>query len=393
MTYEHQNSDGEPASRIRILHLLPDKDNRSRLLENLVTGLDKKIFSQVICYLSGDDDKLGPLEKWGYEIVGLGIPKNKLKHFMPSLVFQVAKIVREQDIDIVHCQRHKCTVYGTIAACMASKNVKVVTTVHGLNRTRTLGRKLLNIALFSRISRIIAVSEAVRQDILKTNRISPPDKVITVYNGIDTKRFTISGLTQQEAQSRLDLIDKDAFVFGTVGRLTKVKGQAVLLKTFARVCQKHPGSCLVLVGRGPLETELRELAAKLNIENRVMFLGYRKDIPEILRAYDVFVLPSFSEGLCLSLLEAMVSGIPAIASRVGGIPEVLNSPDLGIMVSPNSVEELALAMGRYCEMDKVKRNGVGKASRDRVVNEFTKGKMISTMAKEYISVMNNAVSQ
>ena len=84
---------------IRILHLLPDKDNRSHLLENLVTGLDKKTFSQVICYLSGDDDKLGPLEKWGYEVIGLGIPKKKLKRFQPSIVFQVAKIVREQDID------------------------------------------------------------------------------------------------------------------------------------------------------------------------------------------------------------------------------------------------------------------------------------------------------
>ncbi len=378
---------------IRILHLLPDKDNRSRLLENLVTGLDKKIFSQVICYLSGDDDKLSPLEKWGYEVIGLGIPKKRLKRFQPSLVLQLARIVREQEVDIVHCQRHKCTVYGTLAAWMAGKNVKVITTVHGLNRTRTLGRKLLNRALFNRISRFIGVSEAVCHDILKTNRISPPDKVITVYNGIDTKRFTISGLTQQEARSRLDLVDKDAFVFGTVGRLTKVKGQAVLLKAFTRVCQKHPRSCLVLVGRGPLETELRELAAKLNIDNRVIFLGYRKDIPEILRAYDVFVLPSLSEGLCLSLLEAMVSGIPAIASRVGGIPEVLNSPDLGSMVSSNSVEELALAIGRYCEMDKVKRNGIGKASRDRVVNEFTKEKMISTMAKEYIAVMNNTGSQ
>ena len=375
------------------MHLLPDKDNRSRLLENLVTGLDKKIFSQVICYLSGDDNKQNPLERWGYEVVGLGIPKKKLKRFQPSLVFQVARIVREQYIDIIHCQRHKCTVYGTLAAWMASKNVKVVTTIHGLNRTRTIGRKLLNHALFNRISCIIGVSEAVCHDILKTNRISPSEKVITVYNGIDTKRFNISGLTQQQAKTRLDLIDRDAFVFGTVGRLAKVKGQAVLLKAFARVCQKHPSSWLVLAGQGPLETELRELAAELNIDKRVIFLGYRKDIPEILRAYDVFVLPSLSEGLCLSLLEAMVSGIPVIASRVGGIPEVLNSPDLGRMVSPNSVEELALAMGRYCKMDKVKRNGLGKASRDRVLNKFTKEKMISTMAKEYIAVMNNAGSQ
>jgi glycosyltransferase involved in cell wall biosynthesis len=393
MTKEQRNSDDEPVSRIRILHLLPDKGNRSHLLENLVTGLDKKIFSQLVCYLSGNDDKLSPLEKWGYEVVDLGIPKKKLKRFQPSLVLQLARILREQEVDIVHCQRHKCTVYGTLAAWMAGKNVKVVTTVHGLNRTRTLGRKLLNRAIFGRISRIIAVSESVRHDILKTNRIPSPDKVVTVYNGIDTKRFSASGLTQQEARSRLDLADKDAFVFGTVGRLTKVKGQAVLLRAFARVCQKHPNSWLVLVGKGPLEKELRDIVAELNIDKRVLFLGYRKDIPEVLRAYDVFVLPSLAEGLCLALVEAMAVGVPVIASRVGGVPEVLNSPDLGVMVSPSSVGELALAMERFCEMDKVKQNEIGKALRDRVLDEFTKDKMISAMTKEYIAVMNNARSQ
>lgn len=393
MINEQRNSNSEPVSRIRILHLLPDKDRRFPLFENLVTGLDKQIFSQVICYLSGADDKHSPLKKWGYEVIGLGIPKKKLKRFQPSLVLQLARIVREQEVDIVHCQRHKCTVYGTLAAWLAGKNVKVVTTVHGLNRTRTLGRKLLNLALFSRISRIIAVSNAVRHDIQKTNRISSPDKVVTVYNGIDTRRFSESSLTQQEARSRLGLSDEDAFVFGTVGRLAKVKGQTILLKAYARVCQKYPNSWLVLAGKGVLDTELRKLSAELNIDKRVVFLGYRKDIPEVLRAYDVFVLPSLSEGFGLALMEAMTSGIPVIASNVGGVPEILHSPSLGIMVSPSSVEELASAMERLCAMDKAKRNEVGKALRNRVCSEFTKGKMIPAMTNEYISIMNTPGSQ
>lgn len=392
MTNNPGNSNNKPVSQIKILHLLPDKDRRFSLFDNLVTGLDKQTFSQVICYLSGNNEKHNLLQELGYEVIGLGIPKQSLKRFRPSLVFQLAAIIKKQHIDIIHCQRHKCTVYGTLAAWIAGRHVRVVTTVHGQNRTRTLIRKLLNWTLFKRISRIIGVSVAVRDDILKTNWISHPDKVVAVYNGIDIEQFSTSNLTRQEAQSRIGLADKDAFVFGTVGRLTKVKGQNILLKAYARVHEKYSNSRLILAGNGPLETELRELATKLRVQNSVIFLGQRIDVPEVLWTYDAFVLPSLSEGLCLALLEAMASGIPVIASKVGGIPEILNSPDLGIMVSPSSVEDFALAMERLYGMDKTKRDEIGKALRDRVLDKFTKEKMVSKTTEEYIDVMNEAGS-
>lgn len=395
MVNDYNKGDFSRILKAGILHLLPYTDTRclsENIFENLITGLDKEIFSQAICYLSGDNDGQGPLEKQGYEVIRLGIPKKGLKSFKPSIVFQIARILKKGTIEIIHCQRHKATVYGTLAAWIAGRHVKVVTTIHGLNRTRTLGRKLLNWFLFKRISRIVGVSFAVRNDILKTNKISSPDKVVTVYDGIDAKQFTDSNLTQKEARDRLGLPDKEAFIFGTVGRLTKIKGQTILLKAFASVCQKYPTSWLVLAGKGPLEIELRHLAAKLNIDKRVIFLGHRKDIPEVLRAYDVFVLPSFSEGFGMALVEAMASSIPVIASRVGSIPEILNGPEPRMLVAPSSVEELALAMERFCGMDKVKRDEIGKALRDRVLNEFTKEKMTSAMSKEYIAVMNEARS-
>jgi glycosyltransferase involved in cell wall biosynthesis len=393
MKNNHRKNNIDPASKIRILHLLPDKDRKFSLFENLVTGLDKQAFSQSICYLHGNMDEPNPLKKLGYEIFCIGIPKKKLRRFRPSMVFQIARIIKEQDIDIVHCQRHKPTVYGTLAAWMVSGNIKVVTTVHGRNRTRTIGRKLLNRILFKRILRIFAVSKAVRNDIIKTNWALSADKVVTVYNGIDTKQFSNFSHTRQEARERLHLPNKETFIFGTVGRLTKVKGQVLLLKAFASVCRKYPNSLLVLAGVGPLEAELRSLAAKLNIQKHVVFLGYRKDIPDVLQAYDVFVLPSLSEGLPLALMEAMVTGIPVIASRVGGIPEILNSPHLGAMVSPSSMEELTSAMERVREMDATKRNEIGQILKNRVLGEFTKEKMVAAMAKEYTAVMNNHASR
>ncbi len=393
MNNELKDSAIETTAQIKILHVLSDQDKRLRPLENLVNGLDRGMFSQVVCYLRGDDDKHTKFEAWGHDVISLHTSKKKLRRFQPSVVFQLARIIKERGIDIVHCQLHKPTVYGTLAAYMTGKNLRVISHVRGLNRTRTLRRKLFNWALFRRISRIIAVSNAVRDDIGRTNWMPFLDKVVTIYNGIDVKPFMDSHLTREEARIGLGLPEKDAFVYGTVGRLAETKGQGVLLTAFARVYEKYPESWLILAGEGRLESELRALAAELNIHERVVFLGYRTDVPVVLRACDVFVLPSIAEGLPGALLEAMATGIPVIASRVGGVPEILNNPELGMMISPSSVGELTTAMERLGSMDEVERNDIGKALRERVHVEFTKEKMISVISREYIAVMNEPMGQ
>jgi glycosyltransferase involved in cell wall biosynthesis len=393
MTKEPKDSAIETTAQIKILHVLSDQDKRLRPLENLVSGLDRNIFSQVICYLTGDDDKHTMFEAWGHDVISLDIAKEKLRRFRPSVVFQLARIIEEEEIDIVHCQFHKPTVYGALAAYITGKNLKIISHVRALNRTRSFQRKLLNGILFRRISRIIAVSNAVRDDIVRTNFMSSPDKVVTIYNGIDVQAFMDSCPTREEARTQLGLTDKDAFVYGTVGRLVETKGQEVLLKAFARIYKKYPKSWLIITGEGRLESELRALSAELNIHERVLFLGYSSEVPKVLKAYDVFVLPSIAEGLPGALLEAMATGIPVIASRVGGVPEILNDPSLGIVVSSASVDELASAMERLCGMDEKIRNMIGEALRERVLEEFTKEKMISAISREYVAVMNEPMGQ
>jgi glycosyltransferase involved in cell wall biosynthesis len=376
----------------RILHLLSDKDKRIRPLENLVSGLDSNLFSQVIFYLKGDSDKHTEFEAWGHDVITLNRSSTRNRGFQPSVVFKIAEIIRERQIDIVHCQRHKPTVYGTLAAYLTGKNVKVISHVRGLNRTRTLRRRLLNMLLYKRIARIIAVSNEVREDIVKSNSTAVREKGVTVYNGINVESFVDCGLTRRQARSRLDLPDRQGFVYGTVGRLVETKGQKVLLKAFSNVYQQHPDSWLILAGAGRLEAELRALATDLNIHERVVFLGFRNDIPEILKAYDVFVLPSIAEGLPGALLEAMATGIPVIASRVGGVPEILNSPGLGVMVPPSSVDDLVVAMEQLLSMEEMRREEAGKALRRRVLEEFTTEKMVSAMTEEYMKVIREDIA-
>jgi glycosyltransferase involved in cell wall biosynthesis len=346
------------------------------------------MFSQIVCYLRGHDEQVTELEQLGHDVISLNVSKKKLRRLQPRAVLQPAKIIKEREIDIVHCQRHKPAVYGALAAYITGKNLKVISHVRGLHRTRSFKRKLLNGISFRRISRIIAVSDAVRHDIVRTNLLSSSDKVVTIYNGIDVKAFMDVDLSREEARTRLGLSDKDAFVYGTVGRLEETKGQEVLLRAFARVWGQYPKSWLIITGKGNLESELKALAARLKIQERVVFTGYRTDIPAVLKAYDVFVLPSVAEGLPGALLEAMATGIPVIASRVGGVPEILNDPGLGIMVSPSSVDELASAMERLFSMNDTRRSMIGKALRERVLEEFTPAKMIAAITKEYVTLMN-----
>jgi len=235
---------------------------------------------------------------------------------------------------------------------------------------------------------MIAVSAAVRDDIISNNFKSFAAKVVTIYNGIDVQLFIHSNLTPETAKTRIGLPDKKVFVYGTVGRLVETKGQSILLQAFAQISEECPQSWLVLAGGGRLESELRRLAAELGIQESVIFLGHRHDILEVLKAYDVFVLPSVAEGLPGALLEAMATGLPVIASRVGGVPEILNIPELGTMVSPRSVDDLASAMKALYKTPDEKRDEIGKALRERVLEEFSKEKMIAAITAEYLTVMN-----
>ena len=371
----------------KILHLLHDKDKRSRLFENLVNGLSSRGFEQIICYLRGSSDIENPLEQQGYPVNNLN--QNRLRGFRPGLVFQLADLIRIYDIDLIHCQRHKPTVYGTLGALLAGKGCKVISTVHGRRRTRTLRRRLGNFLFFKRISCIVSVSNAVREDILKTNLALEPGKVTTVYNGIDVEHFENKAeFSPFEIRQRLGLPNSHVMVFVTVGRLTRVKGQEYLIEAFERVHRKFPNTCLALAGAGPLEGHLKAVSKQLRIENNVRFLGYRTDIPEILHACDCFVLPSLSEGHPLSLLEAMAAEKFTIATRVGGVPEILDSPEFGFTVHPASVTHLADAMEKVCKMDKTALGAYGIKLKKRVENSFTTAKMVSSTAELYRKIIS-----
>ncbi|MCX5638738.1 MAG: glycosyltransferase family 4 protein, partial [Planctomycetota bacterium] len=225
---------------------------------------------------------------------------------------------------------------------------------------------LVNLLLFRRINRLIPVANKVKEDVLRNNRFLSEDKLFVLENSVDYERFAKISISKEDAK-RLLGTSPDAFVFGTIGRLAPTKGLPYLIEAFAKVKQQMPSAQLVLVGDGRLRNELEQRAAKTLCADSIHFLGHRNNTPELLRAMDVFVLPSIAEGMPRAILEAMAGGVPCVATGVGGIPELLDGGNMGLLVPPADTDALAQAMLTVANMpkdklDKLIQNAQSKAT-------------------------------
>jgi glycosyltransferase involved in cell wall biosynthesis len=174
-------------------------------------------------------------------------------------------------------------------------------------------------------------------------------------------------------------------VFGAVGRLVPVKAYPILLKAAKLVFREIPPAHLVIVGDGPLRNELVQLARDYNMMDRVHFLGARKDVSEILGAFDVYVLCSESEGMSNTILEAMASGRPVVATAVGGNPELVVDGETGLLVRPNHPHRLATAIMKLLREPACRRR-LGQGGRRRVEEQFSLESMVRNYAKVYLGL-------
>ena len=371
--------------KYRILHLRKYFERDAPLSISYVRGVDNERFTHIICYLGRNKGRENILTKHGYETIYLGFDRKSTEHFNLRLLFRLSRLLREKKIDIIHCQKHKPTMYGTIAAFLAGR-IPVIAHIHGLGRTRTFQRRLANWILLRGVSKIIAVSDSVRQDALQTNWWLNPGKIITVRNCVDIDAIDRQKNSRKEARSKLG-ISGEEFVFGTVGRLVPTKGQRFLIDAYAQVKKKIPHARLVIIGDGPLARELQEKAKQLNAFEDIIFTGYRRDVLELLIAFDVFVLPSLAEGLSIALLEAMARGLPVIASKVGGIPEVCGENACSILVAPQNVSALAFAMVNIASLDEKERKNLGANARQRIKDEFSVDMMVGKLTDIYHSTL------
>lgn len=316
------------------------------------------------------------------------VPFRRLLHPLVDIrTFQALyKHYRERKFDIVHTHTSKAALIGAIAA-VAARIPVIVNTAHNLGFI-AMPKRMLKVLFWiydfvllrSTTDAVITVSTKVRQQALAARLLSPLG-VFAVHNGISRQKMQVSAADAQARRLEFRATPDEVLIV-CVARLVWFKGLDTLVSALALLLQQHPGVRVVVAGDGPLHQQLAAQADSLGISNSFILSGERRDIPAILAAADIFVLPSVSEGLPISIMEAMASAKPVVATDVGGVAELVDHNITGLLVPPASPVALAQALERLVQ-DKPLRMRMGTAGQNRIDSEFSPHKMAQATAAIY----------
>lgn len=285
-----------------------------------------------------------------------------------GVIWKLWRFLRKEKPDIVHTHLFGGDTWGRIAAILARVPV-IVSTEHNMNFDEGWIKRKVKKFLSHFTKKIVAVSEAVKNYSVSRDKIKAK-KITVIVNGIDLDKFAL--IPEKEFSNPP--------VIGIIGRLEEQKGHKYLFEALNLI--KIIPWILWVVGDGSKKNELERLAKDLNLRERIIFLGARKNIPEILSGIDIFVMPSLWEGLGLAVLEAAAAGKPIVASCAGGIPEIIEDRKTGILVEPKNVKSLADGLERIL-LGKIDAREMGGRAREIVKEKFSAERMVEAYEKLY----------
>jgi len=347
---------------------------------NLVNNMDDFKFENTICCLTQGGDFEKRLNKNIKVSKMFKKPGNDWQ-----LYIKLIKYLKEIKPTIVHT-RNWVGMDGIIAAKMARVPI-IIHGEHGFeiadlisqNRKRKFIRKLV---LSTMVDKIVTVSKNLKNRLINEIKIKP-EKIIHIPNGVDTNKFNIY---RKEFTRKKFGFKKEDFIIGIVARLDPIKNHKTLFFTFKEIVKNYPQAKLIIVGDGPLREELKEKSYQLGINNKAIFMGERNDVPEILKTFDIFVLPSLNEGMSNTILETMATGIPVIASNVGGNPELVIDGETGFLFPTNDVESLVQKIKTYILYPELKQKH-GYNARKRVEEKFSLDQMVRRYEELYLELV------
>ena len=360
---------------IKILFLINSlrAGGAERVLIDMVRHLDKTIFNPTVLCLHEQGTHFDSLKDC-CELLFVGLPyQMRVKELI-----RLSKEIKRHNPLLVQTFLGNPNRWGVLAAKLAGVPV-IVTSLQNCYYYDTMPRKLFDLFCFRFATHSVACSEAVRTFHIR-RRWYPASKIQVIHNSTDISRFNV--LTNKIAVRRKLKLPENSVIIGTVASLTEQKGHKYLIEAAKKVTAKENNILFVFVGDGGLRKNLEEIVSSNNLNDSIRFLGLRKDIPEIMSALDLFVLPSLWEGLPLVVAEAMASGLPVIASNVDGIPEIVIDRETGILVPPRDSNALAVAiLDLICAPEK--REIMGIAGRKRAEQNFSVEVMVSKYEELY----------
>lgn len=340
---------------LRIFHIIPTlgRGGAERQLVNLVRNMERARYEHVVCYLQPPDAFAAEIVGAGHTVIGLNIRQK-----WPWLTAPVKLLphLRRHKPDIIQTWLFEADVSARLTRLFGQR-VPIINTLHltsyepeTIRAANWPAWKMAGLRQIDKLSTQLArpyftaCSRTVLESAQKYLGVRA-DRIRVIYNSIDPE--TLRAAPDAPVRLRAELnIPADGFIYLNVGRLAMQKGQDYLLRAFRRVADEIPAAYLVIVGDGPAADELKRLCAELELDERVRFTGRRSDVGACLEMGDVFVFPSMFEGHPLAPIEAMIKGLPCIASRIGPTLEVIAEEQTGLLVAPGAVDELAAAMVR-----------------------------------------------
>jgi L-malate glycosyltransferase len=347
--------------------------------EGLVVELCRRLapeFGVAVCCLDNEGEWAVDLQARGIEVKAL----RRRPGFRPQVGHAIAQFAKERQIDVLHCHQYSPFVYGRFAAAW-NRRLKIVYTEHGRlsDAPPSWKRRLVNPWLSRFDGSIVAVSHELRDYMIAAR--FPSERVEVVHNGVEPATVP-SAADRRRARQQLGLDDR-ALVVATVARLDPVKDLMTLFEAFAQVRARVPSAKLLVIGDGPERDRLTARATELDLAGAVHMTGYRSDVRALLPAADVYTSSSISEGVSITILEAMAAGIPVVATAVGGTPEVFPQEGAGgILVPCRDPQRLASAIVSLA-LDQRQRGVMAAAGRRRLESSFTIDRMVDDYARMY----------
>jgi len=309
-----------------------------------------------------------------------------LKDF--QTLISLCKLMRQEKPAIVHTHTSKAGILGRLAAKISAVAV-IIHTPHGHvfygHFNRLMSRLFLLVErLFDRITDgVVALTDGEKNDYVQL-RVYQAGKMVSIHSGVDLQRFSDVRTNATEIKKNLGL-KPNTVVVGAVGWLLPIKGPLYLLRAMENLWREFSETHLVYVGKGELERQLKSEAFRMGVTNKVHFLGWRDDVHEIMRTFDIFVLPSLNEGMGRVLVEAMAAGKAVVASNVGGVPDLVKHGQNGFLVKPGNITDLSYYIKCLLKDQKLRlKMGL---SGQRLSQNFSVKKMVEKIDALYLTLL------
>ncbi len=356
-----------------------DLGGAERLALTIAQQLDRHTFRSVICCMEERGALADEAERAGIEVHAL-----RMQHTGKWSAFhRLCDLLRATQPGVIHSHNFKPFYYASLARLRGAASAHVHTRHGAFTREHRFEWRYRLLRPWA--DSLVTVSEDGRRKLSHASGL-PLGKISVLPNGVDTTRFQPTTNKTFE-RTKLGLL-KDCPAIANVARLSPEKDLPTLLRAFAILLRSCPNAELWIIGDGSERPMLASLSVELGIAAKTRFLGARNDVADILRAADVFALSSISEGLSVALIEAAASGLPIVATDVGGNREIIDPPNAGLVVPPRDPQALAEAMQRLLR-DTPMRAALGVAARSRAIAHFSLQSMIDSYSQLYLEHVRN----